>query len=112
MHKFPIPIATDPPPRPKYRRLRSLAIVVLGISLAPLIVEACTICHAQWCQVLGRNARADTPVLDAVQSGIESGHRSVEGAFSPYFQRLPWNPKLVFGVGVILMIIAMFMLKL
>jgi hypothetical protein len=113
MYKFPIPIAHDIRPVPsRWRLLRSSAIVLLGISLAPLISEGSAICYAQWCQVLGRNAEAKTPLLDSLHEGLESGHRSFWAAISPYFQRLPWSPKLVLFVGVILMILGMLMLKL
>ena len=113
MHKFPIPIAHDTPAaRSRSRLLHSSGIVVLGLSLAPLIYEGCAICYAQWCQVLGRNAVATTPVIDVLQGELESGHRSIWGVITPHFQRLPWNPKLVLLVGVIFMIIGMMMLKL
>ena len=60
---------------------------------------------------MGRNAEARTPVLDSLQDGIESGHRSFSNAITAYFQRLPWSPKVVLVVGVILMMLAMMMLK-
>jgi hypothetical protein len=112
MHKFPIPIAHDPPPsQAGWRLLRSSAIFILGIALAPMLAEGCAICYAQWCQVLGNNAEARTPVLDSLHDGLESAKGSFCDAISPYFQRLPWSPKLVLSVGVILMILGMLMLK-
>jgi hypothetical protein len=113
MHKFPLPIAHDiRPTRPRWRLLRSAALVLLGISLAPLIAEGASLCYAQWCQVLGRNAQARTPVLDSMSDSLESGHRSFWNTLSSYFQRLPWNPKVVLAIGVILMFLAMAMLRL
>jgi hypothetical protein len=61
---------------------------------------------------MGRNAEARTPVIDSLQDGIESGHRSFSNTIGSYFQRLPWSPKLVLLVGVILMMLGMMMLKL
>jgi hypothetical protein len=113
MHKFPIPIAyEDPRAQSRSRLLRHGAIVVLGLGLAPLIFEGGSICYAQWCQVMGRNAQASTPVLDVVQNQVESGHRTFWDAISPCFQRLPWNPRPVLLVGVIFTIVGMMMLKL
>jgi hypothetical protein len=113
MHKFPIPIAHDvPQTRPGFSLLRSIAIVILGISLAPLIAEGCAVCHAQWCRVLGSNAEASTPLFDSLHEGVESGHRSFWDAITPCFQRVPWSPKLVLLIGVILMMLGMLMLKL
>jgi hypothetical protein len=112
MHKFPLPIAHDTrPAKPRWSALRVFALVVLGISLAPLIAEGTSICFAQWSQVMGSNALARTPVLDSLQEGLESGHRSISSTMTSYFQRLPWNPKVVLFVGVILMLIGMKILK-
>jgi hypothetical protein len=113
MHKFPLPVAHDiRPTKPRWSLLRASAIVLLGISLAPLVAEGTSICVAQWSRVMGRNAEARTPVVDSLQDGIESGHRSLSNAIASYFQQLPWSPRVVLGVGVILMVLAMMMLKL
>jgi hypothetical protein len=113
MHKFPLPIAHDlHPTRRRWSVLRTCAIALLGLSLAPLLAEGTSIWFAQWSQVLGRNADARTPVIDSLHDGIESGHRSFSSAISSYFQRLPWSPKIVLLVGVILMMLGILMLKL
>jgi hypothetical protein len=112
MHKFPIPIAHDiRPTKPQWSLLRASAIALLGISLAPLIAEGTAICFAQWSRIMGTNAEARTPVIDSLQDGFESGHRSFSNTITSYFQRLPWSPKIVLIVGVILMMLAMMMLK-
>jgi hypothetical protein len=112
MHKFPLSIAHDiRPAKPRWSALRVSALVLLGISLAPLIAEGTSICFAQWSQVMGRNAQARTPVIDSLQEGIETGHRSVSSSMGSYFQRLPWSPKIVLAVGVILMLLGMKILK-
>jgi hypothetical protein len=113
MHKFPIPIAHDiRPSRPRPSLLRTSAIILLGISLAPLVAEGTAICFAQWSRVMGTNAEATTPVIDTLHDGIDTGHRSLSNTVGSYFQRLPWSPKVVLGVGVVLMSLAMLMLKL
>lgn len=112
MHKFPLSIAHDlKPTRPRWSLIRTGGIVLLGISLAPLLAEGTSICFAQWSQVMGRNAESRTPVIDSLQDGLESGHRSFSNTIASYFQRLPWSPKVVLFVGVILMMLGMVMLK-
>jgi hypothetical protein len=113
MHKFPIPIAHDiRPVISKWPLRRTAVIVFLGLSLAPLVAEGTSFCYAQWCQVMGRNVQARTPVFDTMYDGLDSGQRSCWHALSSYFQHLPWNPKVVLAIGVILMILAMTMLRL
>ncbi len=113
MHKLPIPIAHDIHVGKTQRPLlHKAAIILVGISLAPLVAEVGSICYAQWSQVLGRNAEAETPVLNSLGEGLDSGRQSVLGAISSCFQRVPWNHQLVLAVGAILMIIGMIMLKL
>ena len=113
MHKFPLSIAHDiRPPKSRWSATRSCAIGLLGICLAPLLAEGTSICLAQWSQVMGRNAQARTPVIDSLRDGIESGHRSFSNTLGSYFQRLPWSPKIVLLVGIILMMLGMMMLKL
>jgi hypothetical protein len=113
MHKLPIPIAHDiHPGKPRSPLLHRVAIVVIGISLAPLIAEGSSICYAQWSQVLGRNAEARTPLLDSLHESIDSGRVSFWGTVSPCFQRVPWSHHLVLAVGAVLMILGMAMLKL
>jgi len=92
--------------------MRTGAIVVLGLCLAPLIAEGALICHAQWSQVLGRNTDARTPVLDSLHDGVEAGHQSVWGFISSYFQRVPWSHELVLAMGAIVVVVGMLMLKL
>ena len=113
MHKFPIPIACEGSPiHARSSTLRRVGILLLGFSLAPLIAEGASICYAQWSEVLGRNATANTPVLDTLHEGFESGHQSLWGAISPCFDRVPWSHRAVLITGVVLMIVAIAMLKL
>ena len=113
MHKFPIPIAHDiHPNKSRCSLLRTTAIIVIGIGLAPLLAEGFSICYAQWSQVMGRNAEARTPMLDSLHEGLESGHQSFWATISPWFERVPWNHGLVLAAGVICMVIGMLMLKL
>jgi hypothetical protein len=113
MHKFPIPIAHDiHSTKPRWSLLRKAAIIIIGISLAPLIAEGFSICFAQWSQVMGQNAEARTPMLDSLHEGLDSGHQSFWATITPWFQRVPWNHRLVLAAGVTCMFIGMLMLKL
>ena len=113
MHKLSIPIAQDTPPRRRrWSLLRSAAIFVLGISLAPLISEGATLCYSQWCEVMGKNVKVHTPLFDSLRDGLESGHSSFWNSISSFYRRVPWSPMIVLPIGVILMILAMSMLRL
>jgi hypothetical protein len=113
MHKLPIPIAHDiHPAKPRWPLLHKVAIVLLGISLAPIIAEGTSICYAQWSQVMGRNTQARTPMLDSLHEHFESGSQSFWATVSPCFQRVPWSHHLVLAIGAILVIVGMMMLKL
>jgi hypothetical protein len=113
MHKLPISIAHDiRPHRSGWSLVRKGAIVVLGIALAPLFSEGFSICYAQWSRVMGRNTEVETPMLNYLQEGLESGHHSFWETISPCFQRVPWSHRMVLAVGVIVVIIGMTMLRL
>ena len=113
MHKFPIPIAHEiHPAKPRSPLVHKAAIVLLGMSLAPLIAEGTSICFAQWSQVMGRNTEARTPVFDSLHEHFESGSQSFWGTVSPCFQHVPWSHHLVLGIGAVLMVLGIIMLKL
>ena len=112
MHKFPIPIAHDVPPSDPASVCSARLPSSFWESLWPRSSPRAAICHAQWCQVLGTNVEASTPLLDSLHQGVDSGHRSFWDAITPCFQRVPWSPKLVLLIGVILMMLGMLMLKL
>jgi hypothetical protein len=112
MHKAPIPIAPDiRPAKPRRPLLRKAAMVLVGISLAPLVAEGTSICYAQWSQVMGTNTEARTPVLDSLFDGLDSGRQSCSGTVSSVFQHTPWNHQIVLGVAVVLVIVGVGMLK-
>jgi hypothetical protein len=112
VHKFPMQIAHDlRRDRPRAKLSRLVAIFGLGLALAPLAAEGVSISHAQWCQVLGRNNQARTPILDSVTETAITTHRTAWESINPQFQRLPWNPTIVVAVGVVLMFLGMLMLR-
>ena len=89
MHKFPLQIAHDMrPDQPRARLLRLVAIFGLGLALAPLVAEGVSISHAQWCQVLGKNAQARTPILDSVTETTVETHRSAWESINGRFQKV------------------------
>jgi hypothetical protein len=112
MHKFPMPIAHDVGPARRGAKLaRALALVTLGLLLAPLVAEGTSYCLAQWREVLGENSEAKTPILDSIADSAEESHKSVEEFFDLYFHRLPWDPRIVFAVGAIIVVLGMKMLR-
>jgi hypothetical protein len=113
MHKFPIPIAHELPADHRRAKIaRALALVMLGLFLAPLIADGAALCANQWREVLGKNGQTKTPVLDSVADAVETGHRSLWESIDLYFHRLPWDPRIVLTVGAIVMVLAMVMLRL
>jgi hypothetical protein len=113
MHKFPIPVAhAARAANPRWSPLRTGALLLLGLLLAPLIAEGALLCHAQWSQVLGRNTEARTPVLNSLHDGLEAGHQSVWGFISSYFKRVPWSHEIVLATGAVVVVVGMLMLKL
>ncbi len=113
MHKFPMPIGHDVNSSGrKSKRLRTASIVLLGFLLAPVVAEGGWLCFAQWCQVMGTNTYAKTPIMDAMQDQMQSAHGSFWECMAHWFQNLPWDPRVVMSVGAVVMIIAIRMLKL
>ncbi len=40
---------------------------MIGVILAPLVIECAVLCHAQWSAILGKSTNARTPILDSIQ---------------------------------------------
>jgi hypothetical protein len=113
MHKCQIPIADHHSSSGrKSKPLRTASIVLLGFLLVPLVAEGAWFCFAQWCQIMGKNTDAKTPMLDALNEHVQSAHESFWDGVAPWFQYLPWNPTVVLSIGAVLMAFAIRMLKL
>ncbi len=113
MAKNTIPLAPNiQPDRPKYRMLPIASIFVMAPVLAPLIMEAVSLCYGQWSEILGQPVTIRTPILDALSERIESVREDLWYHVSSRFQRVPWNPKVVLPVIALVMVVAIVMLRL
>lgn len=90
--------------------LRCAAIVFASALLAPVLAEGGAICYAQWSEVFGKPLQVDTPILDSVQNHVHDAREALSGTVLPYFQKVPWDPKIVIPIGAGLMLMAMVLL--
>ena len=112
MAKNPIVLAPDlTPDRRKSKMLPIASIFVLAPLLAPVIMETVSICHGQWCEVMGRSVTVRTPFLDSIGEQIEEVREVCWYHLLSRFQRVPWNPKVVLPVMAVIMALAMFMMR-
>jgi hypothetical protein len=112
MAKNPILLTVDL--RPERRRSKVLpiaSIFVLASLLTPLVIEVVALCHAQWCEVLGTSVTARTPTLDSIGDRIQEVREECWSCISSRFQRVPWNPRVVLPVLVVVMALGMVMLR-
>ena len=113
MAKNPITLAPDlRPHRPRRKVLPILSIFVAAPLLVPIIMDAVALCYGQWCDVLGTPIAVRTPTLDAIGERLASVHEDLWYHISSRFQRVPWNPRVVLPIAVLVMILAMVMLRL
>jgi hypothetical protein len=98
--------------RPRRKLLPILSAVVLGPLLAPIILDTVALCYGQWSAMLGRPAAVRTPTLDAIGERIGAVRDDVWYHVSSRFQRVPWNPRVVLPIAVMVMVVAMVMLRL
>ena len=112
MSKKTITLAPDLKPERRKSKLVPIAsILLLAPLLAPLIMEAVALGHAQWCEVLGTSAVVRTPMLDSIGEQIQSTREELWYAISSRFQHVPWNPKIVLPIAAVIMALAMAMLR-
>ncbi len=113
MVKNSIPIAPDlQPDRRRSKVLPIASIIILAPLLAPLALETISICHGQWCEILGTRVEVRTPTLDAIGDRVESVRQDVWSRVSGSFERVPWNPMVALPVIVVVMVIALMILRL
>jgi hypothetical protein len=100
------------PDRPRRRILPILSLFVAAPLLAPIIIDAAALCYGQWREMLGTPVPVCTPTLDAIGERVEEIREDVWYHLSSRFQRVPWNPRVVLPVAVLVMLLAMVMLRL
>ncbi len=113
MVKNPIPLAPDVCREPRRRRLIPIiSLFVAATMVAPVFVDAVALCYAQWCEMLGTPVSVRTPTLDAIGERVESVRSECWYHVSSRFQRVPWNPRVVLPIAIVVMAVAMIMLRL
>jgi|SRR5262245_58699525 hypothetical protein len=86
-------------------------VLFLVGGLVPIVVEGGAICLANWKEVMGVSSDVRTPVIDSVHDNLQSFSDTFWYQITPYFRRLPWDPKMVLPAAAIIMAVAMFMLR-
>jgi hypothetical protein len=99
------------PDRPQARLAAICLCCALGALTAPLIAEGVALCYAGWCDILDRPVVVRTPVLDSIGEHYQNARDDIRNAVSPYFQRVPWNPRIVLAAATVIMGLAMVMLR-
>src|SRR4051794_27355625 len=110
MRKFP-QASTDAPPPRRGSRWHAVLTIALGLLLAPLVHEATALGVAPWKAMLGAVPSVETPVLDAIGSGMRSAARELRAWTAPVVHSAPWNPSLVFPLAVAWTALAILMLR-
>jgi hypothetical protein len=85
--------------------------LLLLIGLGPLALEGGAICLAKWKEVMGVSANVRTPVLDELQERLHDLSDTFWLQVTPWFRRLPWEPKMVLPAAAIVMAAAMLLLR-
>ena len=97
------------------RRRSRLPLIVVGlillVGLGPLALEGGAICMANWKEYMGVSADVRTPVLDGIQDRMHDLSDTFWIEITPWFRRLPWDPKMVLPAASVVMVVAMLMLR-
>jgi hypothetical protein len=113
MAKNLITLAPDlKPDRPRRKLLPILSLFVTFPLLAPILFDAVTLCYGGWRELLGTPTAVKTPTLDAIGERVGEVREDLWYRVSSRFQRVPWNPRVVLPVAVLVMLLAMVMLRL
>jgi hypothetical protein len=86
-------------------------VIILVIGFAPLLMEGTSLCLANWREMMGVSASVKTPALDSVQENLETMQQAFWSEVTPYFRRLPWEPRMVLPASALVMAVAMLMLR-
>lgn len=97
--------------RPRRKVLPMLSLFVAIPLLAPLFIDAVALCYGQWCDMLGIPSTVRTPTLDAIGERVAEVREDIRYHVTSRFQRVPWNPRVVVPVSVVIMLLAMMMLR-
>lgn len=98
--------------RPKYRRGRLIAFVILPIALmlSPIVYESGVLCVAGWRGLFGAYPHTHTPVLDAISELYATASYDGKTWFRGIFNRTPWKssfviPFAIFWTGILALLL-------
>ncbi len=100
------------PDRPRRKFLPILSLFVTVPLLAPIVLDAASLCYGQWCELLGSPVDIRTPTLDAISERVAEVREEVKYHISSRFHRVPWNPRVVLMIAFAVMLVAIIMLRL
>jgi hypothetical protein len=112
MRKLALQLGHDFQEEKKRSKLPGIFMAIfLVIGLGPLLMEGTSLCLANWKELMGVSASVKTPVLDSVQENMESMQQAFWSEVTPFFRKLPWEPKMVLPAAALVMAVAMLMLR-
>ena len=112
MSKQLVTLAPDiRPDRPRRKVLPILSLFVAVPLLAPIVIDAVALCYGQWREMLGTPIAVRTPTLDAIGEQVAEIREEVRYHVSSRFQRVPWDPRVVVPIALVVMLLAMMMLR-
>jgi hypothetical protein len=97
--------------KPRSRWPSIIALLVLGMGLTPIALDAGAWCIGRWKELLGIHADVRTPTLDAIQDALRDTNDELARSVSSYFRYLPWDPSTVLVVAAIVMGASILMLR-
>jgi hypothetical protein len=113
MSKQPITLAPDlRPDRPRRKLLPILLLSFAAVLLAPIFIDVAALFYGQWREVLGTPVAVHTPTLDAIGEQVAEIREDFRYHVLSRFHRVPWDPRVVLPVAVLVMLLAMVMLRL
>jgi hypothetical protein len=107
-------ITLAPDLRPDRHRRKWLPIASLFVAiplLAPIVMDTLALGYGQWREMLGTPITVRTPTLDAIAERVAEVREDARYHIGSHFNRVPWNPRVVLPVAVLVMIVAMMMLR-
>jgi hypothetical protein len=94
------------------RNLRTgLAFLICVMLSAPLLYEGTLMCYGHWMEALGRPVDVRTPMLDRISDQIETARSDSSRAMNSYFAHAAVDPKALFVVGMVILVLAGLMLR-
>jgi hypothetical protein len=112
MFKHSVPIVYEVRPASSKSKLpRILSILASGALLAPLAAEGAAICYVQWCEIMGKSAKVQTPIIDSIGSGLLCVRDLLADSFGSTFQRAIHEPTIALPVASVLLVLAMAVLR-